>query len=125
MDTLERKIINNNSNKTSRFRAMQRDLLQTTCVFRRQTVKIISSDNIIMFTKWIMILIIPTPTMAINVTLLQVDRVFNLYKSGDGATLLDAFVSKAEPLYRYSIISIAKLCVIIKAFVSRSLSRWP
>jgi len=49
-----------------RFRAMQTDLLQTTCIFRRQTV----------------------------------DRVFNLYKSGDGAALLDAFVSKAEPLYR-------------------------
>ena len=75
--------------------------------------------------KWIIISIIPTPTMAINVTLLQVDRVFNLYKSGDGAALLDAFVSKAEPLYRYSILSIAKLCVTIKAFVSRSLSRLP
>jgi len=49
-----------------RFRAMQTDLLQTTCIFRRQTV----------------------------------DRVFNLYKAGDAAELLDAFVGKAEPLYR-------------------------
>ena len=87
---------------------MQTDLLQTTCIFRRQTVKIISSDNIIMFTKMDHhLLIIPTPTIAINVTLLQVDRVFNLYKSGDGAALLDAFVSKAEPLYRYSTLCIA------------------
>ena len=45
---------------------MQRDLLQTTCIFRRQTV----------------------------------DRVFSLYKAGDAASLLDTFVSRAEPLYR-------------------------
>jgi len=53
-------------NEAMRFRAMQTDLLQTTCIFRRQTV----------------------------------DRVFNLYKAGDAAELLDAFVSRAEPLYR-------------------------
>jgi len=53
-------------NEALRFRAMQTDLLQTTCIFRRQTV----------------------------------DRVFNLYKAGDAAGLLDAFVSRAEPLYR-------------------------
>jgi len=53
-------------NEALRFRAMQTDLLQTTCIFRRQTV----------------------------------DRVFNLYKAGDAAGLLDAFLSRAEPLYR-------------------------
>jgi len=49
-----------------RFRSMQRDLLQSTCIFRRQTV----------------------------------DRVFQLYRAGDTAMLLNTFVGRKEPLYR-------------------------